>query len=50
MPLLNVSLPDVSCFDHLLGDSASSDTRDDEALAAAAVEAPCERPVTMFFT
>jgi transposase len=47
---VHVPLPDLSCFNHLLDGSASRDDPDNQRFAAAAAEASCERPVTMFFT
>ncbi len=49
-PQVHVPLPDLSRFDHLLGDLPSRDGPGDEGFAVAAAEAPCERPVTVFFT
>jgi transposase len=50
MPQIHVPLPDLSCFNHLLDSPASRDDPGNERFAVAASEAPCERPVTMFFT
>ena len=50
MPQVHVPLPDLSRFNHLLDSSASRDDRGDQGLAAAAAEASCGSPVTMFFT
>jgi transposase len=50
VPQVHVPLPDLSCFNHLLDNSASSDDVGDERFVAAAVETACERPVTTFFT
>jgi transposase len=50
VPQVHVPLPDLSRFNHLLGDPASRDDLGDEGFAVAAAEAPCERPVTVFFT
>jgi hypothetical protein len=47
---VNVPLPDLSCFDHLLDSFASSEDLDDEGLVVAAAEAACESPVTVFVT
>jgi hypothetical protein len=49
-PQVHVPLPDLSCFNHLLDSSASTDALDDEGFVVAAAEASCERPVTTFFT
>jgi hypothetical protein len=46
VPHVHVPLPDLSCFNQLLDDSADGG----EGIAIAAAEASCERPVTMFFT
>lgn len=50
VPQVDVPLPDLSCFNHLLDSSASRDDLGNRRLAAATAEATGERPVTMFFT
>jgi transposase len=47
---VHVPLPDLSCFNQLLDSSASREDCGNQRLAAAAVGASGERPVTMFFT
>ena len=47
---VNVPLPDLSCFNHLLDSFASSENLDDEGFVVAAAEAACESPVTVFVT
>jgi len=47
---VNVPLPDLSCFNHLLDSFASSEDLDDEGFVVAAAEASCESPVTVFVT
>ena len=49
-PQVNVPLPDLSRFNHLLDGPASSEGPDDEGFAVAAAEAACESQVTVFFT
>jgi transposase len=50
VPHTQVPLPDLSHFNHLLGDSANDGDLDAKAIAIAAAEPSSERSVTMFFT
>ncbi len=50
IPQIQVPLPDLSCFNHLMDDSADGDAFDDKGFVVATAETRCERPVTTFFT
>ena len=47
---VQVPLPDLSCFNRLLDDSASSGDSAGQGVVIAAAEASCEKPITKFFT
>jgi hypothetical protein len=47
---VNVPLPDLSRFNHLLDSFAGSEDLDDEGFVVAAAEASSESPVTVFVT
>jgi hypothetical protein len=46
---VEVPLPDLSCFDHLLDDPVSRDDPGDEGFTVAAAEAACESHVSVLF-
>ncbi len=47
---VNVPLPDLSRFNHLLDSFAGSENLEDEGTVVAAATASCESPVTVFVT
>jgi transposase len=50
VPQVHVPLPDLSRFNHLLGDLGSPEDAGDQELACATVEAACHGQVTVYFT